>query len=76
MQAPAAGRPAHVSPGLLHWPLGSPSQVYATVLQSGGPGGATWGLVIVGVHALSVSVSGAMESAAACAEVTPKAAHA
>lgn len=52
---------AHVSPGSLQVPLGVPSHVYATVLQVGGPESAAGGLASVGVHSLSVSVSGAME---------------
>ena len=61
---------AHVSPGSLHVPLGVPSHVYATVLQVGGPeGAAAGGLVSVGVHSVSVSVSAAMERD--CVQGTP-----
>ena len=60
---------AHVSPGLLHVPLGVPSQVYATVSHVGGPSGAAGGLATVGVHSPSISVSGAIESD--CVQGTP-----
>ena len=60
---------AQVSPGSLHVPLGAPSQVYATVLQIGGPEGVAGGLASVGVQSLSVSVSGAIESD--CVQGTP-----